>query len=162
MVGQRNQAGVAALDMEAVHQALITDTLVPVPPEEVPGLWDRVEPYIQDANRYGGGKFRAHDWLCKLLAEQALLYVSPNLESAVICELQVYPRSRVFSIILLGGEGGHDWTEYQVMLEQMARHYQCDQMEVFGRPGWRKILKMQGYELAHHVWRKEIDNGRRR
>lgn len=145
---------------EAVRTPL--DTLVPVQPSEIPRLWEHIEPYIAGANAYGGGKFASHDWLAKLINERApgipmaWLYVSPNLEAAAICEIQQYPRSRVFGVILLGGEGGHDWDNYQNLFEQQARYYQCDQIEIFGRPGWRDILKTQGYELAHHVWRKEI------
>lgn len=129
-------------------------------PAEIPALWEKIEPYVHDANRFGGGKFAAHDWLARLLVEAAWLYVSPTLESAVICEVQTYPRAKVFTIVLLGGEGGHDWDQYQSVFETAAGRCGCDQIEIFGRPGWKNILKAQGYELAHHVWRKEPKDGR--
>lgn len=132
------------------------DALVYVDPRDAPNLWPRIEQYVQDANNYGGGKFRLHDWLVKVLIGQADLFVSPDLESAVICEPFSYPVRNVYCIILLGGEGGHDWASYQSTLEEAAAKRGCDCLEAFGRPGWKNIMKDQDYEIAHWVWRKEL------
>lgn len=132
------------------------DELVYVEPRDVPGIWERIEQYVQEANNYGGGKFAVHDWLAKVLIGNADLFVSPDLISAVICEVSTYPRRRIYGVILLGGEGGHNWDGYETALEAAAVTRGCDCLEVFGRPGWRKIMGEQGYVLAHHVWRKEL------
>ena len=132
------------------------DTLLFVPPEEVPSIWPKIEPYIQAANNYGGGKISNVDWLVRVLTGMSELFVSPDLRSAAIGEVQVFPRRRVYGIILLGGEGSHNWDMYQAAFESAMRQRQCDCLEVFGRPGWKNILKPLGYEVAHWVWRKEF------
>jgi len=131
-------------------------TLVYVTPPEAPALWPKIERYVQEANNYGGGKFAVHQWLGKVLAGQADLFVSPDLESAAICESVQYPLLRVYCIVLIGGEGGHDWDEYQKVFEDAAKVRQCDVIETFGRAGWKPVMKRLGYDLAHFVWRKEV------
>lgn len=140
---------------EPAHSIASSD-LVYVEPRDAPGIWERIEQYVQEANNYGGGKFAVHDWLAKVLLGQADLFVAPDLSSAVICEQFQYPRRKVYGIILLGGEGGHLWDDYQCALEAAAAARGCDCLEVFGRAGWKQIMKEQGYELAHWVWRKEL------
>lgn len=131
-------------------------TLVHISPDEAPAVWPQIVSYVHEANEYGGGKFATHDWLARVLIGAADLFVSPNVDSAAICEAQMFPRRAVYTIVLLGGEGGHDWDRYQEVFEQAAKARNCSCLEVFGRGGWRTILKKQGYELAHYVWRKEL------
>lgn len=136
------------------------DTMLRVEPAQVVTVWPRIAPYLEQANAYGGRKFAPHDWLVRLLAEICDLFVSPNLGSAALCEAQEYPRRRVYNIILFGGEGGHDWSTYQQVFEAAAIAKGCSCIEVYGRPGWRKLLGEHGYQLAHYVWRKELNDGR--
>jgi len=133
-----------------------TDTLVFVEPSDAPGVWPKIEPYVQAANNHGGGKFATFMWLAKILRGEADLFVSPDLESAAICEPVQFPLTRVYCIVLIGGEGGHDWGAYQKVFEMAAKVRGCEIIETFGRGGWRPVMKKLGYELAHFVWRKEV------
>lgn len=132
------------------------DSLVYVQPQEATGVWPHIEHYVAEANSYGGGKFAPYMWLSKILQNQADLFVTPGLGAAVICEPIVYPLTRVYCVVLLGGEGNHDWQSFQETFEEAAKVRQCDQIEVFGRGGWKHIMKDLGYNLAHFVWRKEV------
>lgn len=136
------------------------DTLHPVSPADAAEVWPSVRRYILEANAYGGGKLTAEDWLAKILFQQADLYIYPGGVSAAIGEAQQFPRKRVYGVILLGGEGGHDWHRYQAAFEAVARMRNCESIEIFGRSGWKHIMKDLGYELAHWVWRKEVCDGR--
>ena len=138
----------------------IPDTLMLVSPEDIPSIWLDIEHYLKEANDYGGSKMQMHHWLARLLLGPSELFVSPNLSSAVICEPQQFDGRRVYGVILLGGEGKHDWREYQRVFEQQAISHRCDAIEIFGRKGWKNILEEQlGYQFAHWVWRKELKNG---
>ena len=143
--------------MHAQPSQLPVDILHPVRPEVIADLWHVVADYLAEANEYGGGKFELHDWLAKLLVGQADLFIYPAHVSAAICEMQVFPRRRVYGVILVGGEGGHDWQRYQAAFEARAHQLGCDSIECFGRKGWRPILEKElGYSFAHWVWRKEL------
>jgi len=130
--------------------------MIYVPPQEIPAIWLHIEPYIQSANNFGGGKFATYHWLAKLLNNAADLFVTPDLKTAVICEPSSFPLRNVYGLILLGGEGEHEYAEYQKVWEDAAKRRGCNSIEIYGRPGWKAILKELGYETAHHVWRKEL------
>ena len=135
----------------------IIDTLITVRPEDAPVIWPKIERYLDEANRYGGGKMALHDWLAKVLMGACDLMVSPGYQSAVIGEPQQYPRKRVYGVILLGGEGNHPWERYEAVFQDRAKFWGCESIEMFGRPGWKNILEQGlGYERAHWVWRKEV------
>ena len=133
------------------------DSLILVPPQEAPAIWPHIEVFLQEALRFGGGKLAAHHWLARVLSVQADLFVASDLKCAAICEKQFFPLRNVYAIILLGGEGGHDWDAVEQTFEAAAKIRECDCLEIYGRPGWRSILKELGYETAHHVWRKELE-----
>lgn len=132
------------------------DTLLYVEPQEVPTLWPKIEEYIRQANSFGGGKFALHHWLAKIINGQSELFVSPTLETAVVCEAQEFPLRRVYMIVLLGGEGNCDWDNYMKVFEARSKFWGCTAMEVYGRVGWKRILESRGAKLAHCVWRKEL------
>lgn len=132
------------------------DTLHPVSPADAAEIWIDIRRYIEEANAFGGGKLTAEDWLAKILIGQADLFIYPGAQSAAICEAQQFQRRRVYGVILCGGEGGHDWRRYQAAFEAAARMRGCDCTEVFGRPGWKHVMKDLGYDMAHWVWRKTI------
>lgn len=131
--------------------------LLLVEPYEASALWPKIEEYLRQACAFGGGKFAPHHWLARVLVGQADFFVSPNLESAVIAEPQRFPLSSVYMIVLLGGEGGCDWDAYLSTLNCRGRELGCDAIEVYGRPGWKRIFESRGAKLAHYVWRKEIE-----
>lgn len=132
--------------------------LVEVP--DVPTVWPRICHFLEQANAYGRGKFSMHHWMARLLVGQAELLVAPDLTSAVLCDVTMFPQRRVYYVILLGGEGGHDYQGFQRVFEERARALGCDCIEMAGRPGWKPTMKSVGYELAHYVWHKELDDGR--
>lgn len=133
------------------------DTLLLLEPHEAPALWHKIEEYIRQACAHGGNKFAPHHWLARVLSGQADLFVSPSLETAVIAEPQGFPLVNVYVVVLLGGEGGCDWDSYQTPLESRCKALGCTVVEVYGRPGWKKILESHGMKMAHYVWRKEIE-----
>ena len=132
------------------------DTLHLVSPDMAPHVWPRIEKYIADANSYMGGKFAAHDHLGRVLAGVADLWVGTGERAACIGEPILYPHTAVYCVMLLGGEGGHDWKRYDRVFQEMARRRECPAIEIVGRPGWRPTLKALNYDLVHYVWRKEL------
>ena len=156
-MGWGNSWTAKSMGAVAINAPEKIDTLYVVRPQDAPAVWPRVERYLWEANEHGGDKIMMHDWLAKILVGAADLMVSADCTSAVIGEPQQFPRRRVYGVILMGGEGGHDWQRYQRLFEQQAKIYGCDAIEIFGRKGWKPVLEQQlGYSFAHWVWRKEI------
>lgn len=133
-----------------------TDLLQLVSSHEAGRLWSQIEPYIQAANNFAGGKFDTKHWLIKVLAEQADLWVTPELTTVLVGEPLQYPAARIYSISLAGGEGGDDWVAHERQIATRARLLGCEAIENLARPGWRKVAKQCGYSVAHYVYRKEL------
>lgn len=141
---------------ERPKTTLSDDALVLVPIDQAPVLWPEVSKYLHSANEYAGDKFAMHDWLARVLNGKAELYVNSNKTCSVICEVIQFPRRRVYSISLLGGDGGHDYATYQHQWEQAAKRYGCSSIEIYGRAGWKRVMNELDYSLSHFVWSKEL------
>ncbi len=125
-----------------------------VAPDEVIDIWETVGPWLQSANQYAGGKLTLEDYLVKILTGQADLWTNGKI--AILAEPSAYPRKRVYTLLLAGGEHGANWGEVARLMEDVAKMKKCQSIEVFGRPGWKRILGAEGYDVAHFVYRKEL------
>lgn len=126
-------------------------------------MWPEVAPVIKPALDAG----RRHNLsdikeaLEKRDMQLWLMYCDPSeevptgLAGAFITEIINYPRLRVANIAYCAGTDVDGWIEYLYMtVENFARSHKCDEVEVYGRPGWKK--KLQGYNMEAAVFTKRL------
>ena len=54
------------------------------------------------------------------------------------------------------GNSRNQWQHLISVIEDFAKHNECDGMEIISRPGWQKILQNYNYRRTHVVLEKQL------
>ena len=74
-------------------------------PDEVPHVWDQIEPLLAKATPYSEGEVEAKDFAYLIINNEMQLWVSTedkNIIAAMVTQIVSYPRKRVLRIVALG------------------------------------------------------------
>jgi hypothetical protein len=115
--------------------------------------WDRCRGWIEAALPFAGGTHTIGDVREAVEAGRALLLAGKS--SAMVCEVQAYPRSKSFHIWLAGGDLD-ELRSAQPQLEDFARRLGCSRISIAGRRGWVRAIEDLGYEEKFTTIVKEI------
>ena len=119
---------------------------VPLKPEEVPQVWDKVKPIIDKALKYTVGEQTSHDILVKLVKQENILFIgveADEIMSELVGEVMIYPQKRIFHITILSNNTGHDyeqWIQLWDVIEDFARLQDCTLISAWTRKGLAKKL----------------------
>jgi hypothetical protein len=129
-----------------------------VPIEYLDSVWSSIEKYMEGAAKYTYGRFTADDIKNELVRhkEGQQLWVAfeeaNNFYGAVVTEIFQYPQTRALIMHFTGGKELPKWKDPMLkMLQNFARANQCDIIESYGRPGWEKVFKQDGYK-QRFIW----------
>lgn len=119
-----------------------------VPSAAVPALWPRVRPWIERALAESGGHFRSDDVREALERRDMQLWAvrrGDEIAGALVTELVDYPRRRVCRLALAAAAVGirDGWLPQLSIVEEWARANRCDLVEIYGRPGWARLIAHQ-------------------
>jgi len=124
-----------------------------VPTEHIEFVWPNIREYMMGAAEFTFGRFTAEDIKNELLRRQGeqQLWVAfedkDNFYGAVVTEVYQYPQMRALIMHFTGGKQLPKWkTPMLEILQQFAADNECDVIESYGRPGWAKVFKKDGYE----------------
>ncbi len=124
----------------------------------VPALWPRVEGYLSDALKYNRDRFTLEDIRDGLMSERMRLWIisqDEDLVCAFVSVITSFPAQRVCTILLCGGRDADSWVGSGLgSIEEYARGEGCGQVEIIGRPGWRR--KCAAYDHAGEWLVKEL------
>ena len=73
-----------------------------------------------------------------------------------ITEVIEFPKEKVLNITGLGGNGVSEWIHLISGIEEFAHSKGCKAVELYGRPGWKKLLAENGYKKYRVVLRRSI------
>lgn len=79
----------------------------------------------------------------------------PGEKSAVITEIQIYPRRKVMHIFLAGGDLD-ELLEMEKAIEAYANDIDCNSLSISGRRGWVRIFERQGWQEVCTTVAKEL------
>jgi hypothetical protein len=130
--------------------------LVCVPPKEVQRIWGRAEPLIRAAILQTGlSAWRDIEY--DILYGDALLWLAltnGEIDAAAATSLQDIDAGRVCVITACGGANMQRWLPLLDKIEAYAKDEHCILIRIFGRTGWKKVLK--GFHETNVVLDKEI------
>jgi hypothetical protein len=128
--------------------------LVLFKPEEIDRIWPLVKDKVQaalDRNH----NFRDHTDVkenCKNGTEQLWVIADKKDNVHGVCISQIMQQPN-YNIGLVRIATGHDlplWVDKIKEFENWAlNNFGCKKIEIYGRPGWKKMLTPLGYEYSH-------------
>jgi len=137
----------------------MTWTMSVIPPEGVELFWPQVERLLVLATAYSGGRMTVEDLRERMLDGRYLLWVAHDgeaIRAAFATRTAVYPRRKVLAVECAGGKGMCEWIELvQQTFRNFARDSGLDGVEMYGRPGWTRVLSRYGWKRAMVVM--EVD-----
>jgi len=122
--------------------------------DEVEGL-EYVAPFrelIDRALAEGYGQMNYADVVEGIKSGEYQFWSSEN--SCVITTIDVFPRLKQLTVIIGAGDLKEIDNIIRPVLEEWARHINCDTMLIMGRPGWQRAL--DGYKRTAVVLEKRL------
>jgi hypothetical protein len=136
-------------------------TAIPAP--AISYYWPTIEPLVQLALSEAHGELESADVYERLCDQrmQALVAVDGDRIIAVlVTEIVQYPRKVALRVVLAGGEGLDRWVHAaHEMLLQGARSIGAKTLEMHGRKGWQRALRVVGWEPSYYSMICEVDDG---
>jgi hypothetical protein len=124
-----------------------------VPHEHIEMIWPKIESYMKGAADYTFGRFEVDDIKNDLIKhkDRQQLWIAfedhENIYGAVVTEIYQYPQTRALIMHFTGGKNLPKWKQPMLeILQQYAGDNECTIIESYGRPGWEKVFKSDGYK----------------
>lgn len=107
--------------------------------------WDVLGPMLEKSLIYALGRVSIDDWKQRVVEGLATVLIAwdpkeQEIYTAFLCEIVEHPQKKVFSISGCGGEELDRWAHLWPAFRELAYTFECDQLEVCGRRGWKKII----------------------
>ena len=139
--------------------------LVNIPSSNLDDVWSLVKKDISEALSYSGNHTDAQFVYDCVKENKMQLWViwdkdkPTTLEKyygVVVTEIVQRKLKRSCQIFIMTGKHRQKWQHLISVLEDFAEEQECQQMELFARPGWQKILQNYNYKRTHVVLEKPI------
>lgn len=121
-----------------------------VPTEHVNTVWPDIEEYMKGAADYSYGRFTVDDIKEGLLTKPQQLWIAfddRKIYGAVVTEIYAYPQSVALTMHFTGGVQLDKWKDQMLaLLQRFGKDHNCTMIESYGRPGWEKIFKNDGFK----------------
>ena len=135
--------------------------IISIPRQDIWSMTDAIGPFIRKGLEYAHGEMDEQSIYEKV--SQGLMEAWVVLEGAtdpyavLATELIIHPCNRVVRVVLCGGEHLDKWMDaFLSVMDDYARRWNADGIEVIGRKGWERILKDKGYRYAYTGLLKEV------
>ena len=126
--------------------------------EDIDKVWGEVEPLLSNVLDKGNGEYLIED-LYRFVKERSLqLWICDDgtkIVGAGLTEVTQYPQVKVCLVRAWSADVGRaEWVGFLTFVEEWASSIGCDAIEIFGRPGWERVLP--DYSKSIVILRKGI------
>lgn len=131
-------------------------SLVCVDPEKINAIWPHVEPLLRPV-MVRSGEMLLTDLAKALVERRMLLWLAwdgTEIVGACVTELSRTTRGLVCIIVAMGGNDRKRWLHFTKQLEDFARAEKCVAMRLYGRKGWKRVLR--DYRETRIILEKEL------
>lgn len=130
-------------------------TLHGIPADDIDWIWPRVAPILERAINVSDGKYtldQVHDYLNT--RDMQLWVVEKTGRMLCVCVTQIinFPNKKVLLILFCAGEGMFEWVRLIKPILAWGKNEGCASAEIYGRPGWEKVLPDFGFKKLSCVY----------
>ena len=111
--------------------------------------------YIDAAVEYSDGKWTLQAVLERIARGEAQLWQGEHC--AGVTWFEYYPGKMCLVLAFAGGDMG-ELLELLPTVEAFAHRENCQQIDVYGRGGWERVLKSSGYRKTSTICSKELSS----
>jgi hypothetical protein len=123
-------------------------------------VWDEVKPLLLRALQYADSKYNDEDIFIALKNGEMQLWLvfddKGDMCAFCITRIICYPREKRAAILFTSGHNVMEWVHFNEVIGAWATSNGCSTLEVYGRPGWEKLLAPYGYEKIHTVLKVKL------
>lgn len=120
-----------------------------VPVEYIETVWPKIEGYLHGAAEYTYGRYTVDDIKHGLYNEPQHLWIAfdgEDIYGAVVTEFGDYPQMKTLIMHFTGGKQLNKWKVPMLgILQKFAKENGCKVIESYGRPGWERVFKDDGF-----------------
>lgn len=118
-------------------------------PEHYDAVWPLISDYMKGAADYTYGRFTVDDIKNGLHTSPQQLWIAYEGEQvygAVVTEIVTYPQIKALVMHFTGGKDLPKWKAQMLeLLQSFGKDNGCDIIESYGRAGWAKVFKDDGF-----------------
>lgn len=126
---------------------------------EIDQAWMQVSPILEKAIPYTDGKYSLEDINEGIKSRELQLWLSTRQEGPTTCmvtRIIQYPQEKILLIMLYAGESLKNMIHFKPIIYNWAKENGCMSIYIYGRAGWEKVLKDEGYEKVYSVLRMKL------
>ena len=123
---------------------------------DIESVWDEVKVLIEPA--IFEDEFSIEDIFQKLKEQKMQLWTvrSEKIICACVTRIEISKRKKFLTILFVGGEDVFSWVEFIHLISDYAKFHGCEELRVFGRKGWGKVLNKYGFDNPLSLFRKKL------
>jgi hypothetical protein len=130
-------------------------------PEHIELVWPDIEQYMIGAAQYTYNRFNADDIKKDLINKPQQLWIAYDegqIYGAVVTEIIEYPQITTLMMHFTGGKKLPYWKQPMLkLLQKFAKDHACNIIESYGRPGWEKVFKDDGYKEVFKFYELPVE-----
>ena len=130
--------------------------------EDYVKVFPKLESYLEKAAKYTYGRFSANDIKNNLLIKQQQLWIVFNEVDTygfVVTEIIQYPKIKALLMHFTAGKELVKWKDVMLKeLQTFAKVNDCKIIESYGRSGWAKVFKNDGYKQQFIFYELPVEN----
>ena len=126
-------------------------------PEDIPYVWDKVEPMLARVTEHAEGELTPEDYVEPLSLGEMQLWIAvkdKELHSVMVTQIVPYPQKRILRILAIAGAEFKALYKFKDMVESFAIRSGCSALELWGRKGWKKLLP--DWKDSYIVYTKDL------
>jgi hypothetical protein len=134
-------------------------TLWHVDPEKLDEYWPQILPYLKNAINYANGRYGIDDIYSNIKSSLMALWIAYNndgIHAACVTQIIRYPQKKCLAVLFCGGKNVNGWVHFLKTIIEDSKQYQCESVEIWGRPGWQKLLGAMGFKKTHIILNAEL------
>lgn len=133
-----------------------------VPKEDYITIFPFIEDYLKLAAKYTYGRYGEQDIKNELLTKQQQLWIAfegTNMFGFVVTEVITYPKIKTLIMHFTAGKELSLWKDDMLAeLRNFAKLNDCKVIESYGRKGWAKVFKQDGYNTKFIFYELPVEN----